>query len=173
MDNKELLVGIEFLEHIVKGYNPITAERIPESDLLRACDIVGRLEDLVRELKKDYDIVTGKVAPSVSTRPNIEVAPNLTISEIAKNIDKVFRLGTNKIRDKITDFLLQENFLILRDCKGKTTKYATEKGKALGIVNENRISSKGQSYNAVVYSVEAQEYILSKLQEILNSDSKK
>lgn len=167
---------IDFLREIAKGFNPITGEKLSGADILRASDVVGRLEDLVRELEKDYFSLLSFVNSDRScenVKPlseSIEVQEGLTISQIAGNINKALPLGKTKITKKLTKFLLNEGYLegVIQPHEKTSTKLATKKGQNLGIVNTLRKYENGTERSIATYSLVAQKFIFENLSKILN-----
>lgn len=177
MDMRWNFECIVFLKEIAKGFNPITGEKISEADILRSCDYVGRLEDLVRELEKDFHIMqsfSNSDKSQENSKPlseRIEVKDGLTISQIAENINKELPLGKTKITKKITKFLLDEGYLEYEPnpLQGKASrKIATKKGEAIGINSSLKNYSHGREYVIITYSLQAQKIIINHIPKIFN-----
>lgn len=165
---------IEFIKEIAKGFNPITGEKFSEADTLRASDVVGRLEDFARELEKDYFcLLSSNNSNSENNKPlseSIKVEENLTISQIAENINEVIPLGKTKITKLLTNFLISNGYLaeILQTNQKKPSKLATKKGEEIGITNVLRQYDSGKERLIAVYSIIAQKFIFENLRTILN-----
>lgn len=162
---------VEFLKIISKGFNPITGEKLSEADILRASDVSGRLEDLVRELEKDYTyyLAFGNSFNS-DTDKNFEIEDNLTISRVAENINQVIPLGKTRITKRLTKFLIENGYLaeILQPNQKRPTKLATKKGEEIGISNVLRQYGNGNETLIAEYSISAQRFLYENLRIILN-----
>lgn len=167
---------VEFLKVIAKGFNPITGEKLSEVDILRACDVAGRLEDLARELEKDYFAMSANVNSEISDdnaklRESIEVREGLTLSDIAKNISKVFNCNAIKIKNILTKFLIEAGYLKKEYYleQRRPTMIATEAGKEIGIENITIKYLSGNTSLRAVYSIKAQKFIFEFIPTIFTS----
>ncbi|MEG1994578.1 MAG: hypothetical protein RR048_06665, partial [Oscillospiraceae bacterium] len=98
----------------------------------------------------------------------------IPISELTKNINVVLEEnGSKKIQYKmLTQWLIKNEYLdeiTLAD--GKTKKELTPKSQEIGITSEHR-TTQFTSYDVILYSSSAQEFILHNLQVIVNEYEK-
>ncbi len=88
-------------------------------------------------------------------------ARSLTISNIAAKLNslaKINGLFNQKISyQEIRDWFMQEDFLSkAKSSEGKEFYTPTEKGSNYGIYFDERVSSRGNTYQVLMYSVDAQ-----------------
>lgn len=165
--------NIEFLRNIAKGYNPFTGKKFSNDDILRNPDVVSRLYELIFELTEFKNkpnkekIKAYNITPDILQTIQINT-PNTTISYIAENVAKATGLGKSAVNTKIREYLIANGYLEVIPTYGENKKFATDLGKSVGITNVETISQLGTKYTNVHYSAEAQQFIISKLPEILN-----
>lgn len=175
MKNLEDMDYIEILDCLAHGINPNTKERIEKDSILRHPDVITALFEGVialgdkykKEKKKRYFVFYPYMDEQIDrTEPSISIKP------FAENIAKVTGLSSNKIQNKILDFLIGNEILVKRqdpEDNYKIKKFATDKGIEIGITNGKYSSNNGKEYHCVYYSVQAQEYVISHLSDILDS----
>lgn len=91
---------------------------------------------------------------------------DVSISEMVCELNKRFvSSDMKKLRlEQIIDFLIERDILSQEDNK----KMPTSKGNLLGVSIKEKINSKSEKYNCIVYDKAAQQYILDHLYEALN-----
>ena len=99
----------------------------------------------------------------------------LSITQLTEDILTQLSITANKqpLFKAIRLWLIERHYLTeLTD--GKHTNLATTNiSKDIGIISEKRISSRGESYTAILYTEQAQEFIYSNIEEIVNWINKK
>ena len=163
--------NIEFLTNIANGFNPYTGEKFSDSDMLLAPKVQERLIELIEELKKDCEYEKSSYG-----KPIPIIAPSTTIQPFAKVISNaLYNAYTfSVIQSKILNYLLDDGKLYFDyeyETSDRMKKFATEEGKKIGITNEITIDPYGRKKHTVVYSVEAQEYIIDNLVKIFKYDN--
>jgi ATP-dependent DNA helicase RecQ len=94
----------------------------------------------------------------------------VSISVVADiiNVDRMSRHLNPITAKKLNDFLVEEELLAnVVDDGGKNARTVTVRGKEKGIVAEDRISEDGRKYQALLYSPEAQQYIIDRCDAIV------
>lgn len=169
-----------YIEKLANGINPLTDEILPDTDIVNNVKIARCLfyvADTLRQVVENGGIHPCK-AKSVKSPFYLDAearkafaysAASIPISEITRRINTLVDAESmNKLNYKhILDWLIDIGFLkIDSDPMGKTMRYPTNKGLALGITVEQRCSQRGP-YTVVVYNQEAQMFILDNLDAIL------
>lgn len=171
-----------FIDKLANGINPLTDQPVPESDLInnvRISRCLFYVSDLLRQMAE-----SGSAAPRKTGRSRIPAFTltlderaafpysdiPLSISEIARRINE---LGDPEKEMKKLPYtaimqwllsagVLEENL----ELNGRRSKRPTRMGEELGISTEMRQTAHGE-YLIVVYSREAQQFILDNLDAIL------
>ena len=178
MINKEkLLIAKEWIEKLANGINPLNDELIKDDDLVNNVHI-SRCLFYVAELLDEI-----KTEPAVERRRRSRQKFYLS-SKDAANIQITFSSGIANFLRLVNGFipadmrplsasqlikwlrnegLLQET---LRE-DGHKTNLPTEKGNRFGIVMEVQKNLEGIEYQRVIYSVDAQRFILSNIESIV------
>ncbi|MDR0836239.1 MAG: DNA helicase RecQ [Tannerella sp.] len=98
---------------------------------------------------------------SQSVISNEPVSISLVADKI--NVDRMSRHLNPITAKQLNDFLVEEGLLAnVMDDRGKNARTVTESGKEKGIIAGDRIAEDGRKYQALLYSPEAQRYIVSK-----------
>ncbi|MBQ8979577.1 MAG: hypothetical protein IJ080_07465, partial [Oscillospiraceae bacterium] len=72
------------------------------------------------------------------------------------------------LRDAITGWFVSKGLLTnSHDSEGRSCKAVTDRSAEAGIVAEHRVGSKGREYDRILYTYEAQKYIIDHLDEIV------
>lgn len=84
------------------------------------------------------------------------------ISDIRDELNHICRRDdVKKIpATRLTEFLVEEGIIVEQKLEGRFGKVTTEKGKALGIMTEKKVSEKGNAYTILMYSVQVQRMIV-------------
>lgn len=175
-----------YMEKLANGINPIDDTEVSENDCINnvrlsrcffyVADVLGKVIENggTTPVRKK----AGTIPFSVTDEQlkNYEFSENpIALSEIAKRINV---LVNNENMKKLTynhlaDWLMSVNMLeYATKSDGTTTKYPTEAGKRLGIAVEKRQSMRGD-YMVVVYSKQAQQFIIDNMDAVLDSIVKK
>lgn len=175
------LNNFDFLICIAKGVNPITGEVFPESDILHNPEISARLFKLAYDLQNEEKEITEKIKKEFKYTEDINnyivICDTAYIGNLASTISRAIEQKTQykifsnvAIQNKINTFLTRQGILEPITTSKNGRKFtATEYGKENGfsVILEPERSENDRI--KVVCSEQAQNYILSKLPEILNS----
>jgi len=180
-----------YINKMANGINPITDKPVDDSDLINNVRISRCLFFVSDVLKKviaenglnrmindqeqqEYD---GKKSKKERFFPDSEKLESFKffkqptfISEFVREINKC-KLN-EKMRNissgRITKWLVNKGFLYIdTDESGKKVKRLTKEGEEIGIIVEKRIGHRGE-YNAVLYSLTAQHFLIDNLEAILS-----
>lgn len=166
-----------YIEKMANGVDPLTDREIPEGDLLNNVRI-SRCLFYVSSLLGQLAAQGGPKSPKKPKLPfslpheaRLEFRPApqpLPISRVADNINSL--IDTEKMEKLsyklISDWLLEAGFLCAVEfANGKTSRCPTREGTALGITTEER-QAPGRNYTVVLYSPEAQQFIVDNLDSI-------
>lgn len=169
--------NFEFLESIANGFSPITGERFAEGDILLDPEVALRLFKLVRELKIEDEILKVNLKNTFKYTPDINasviIKDRIKTSEFAANIKNAIKLvknvevlNTRTIHIKINKFLSERGIL---EPVSQNRFLVSELGMDRGFYTETEPEKSEIDRTKVFLSTEAQQYILSNLEEILNN----
>ena len=177
---KELLQIREYMDKLSNGIDPITNIPFPSDTILNNKKLsiwFKNTSSIIDELlsknihKKDYH----RKNPFTITEEqklNVIISDEpLSISAFVYRINNVVD-NTNMrklVATQITNWLLQQEYLkeIIQD-DGKNIKIATEKANEIGIINVSNKNTNGEVYSVNLYNKEAQNFILYRLNDIVN-----
>lgn len=169
---------------IAEGLNPITGTPATEDMILNNPEIIRNMfmaKEILEAVKRNDGII-GKVSKKNSQDlPYVTQADlnefyyqgDKTITKLVEQINSLFDLSkfrkigyaliTNSL--KLNGYLEEQ-----RDEAGKIISVASEKGNSIGIYSEMRTSMYGRPYMSVVYGKNAQEFIVSHLENIIDGE---
>lgn len=171
-----------YIDKLADGINPLDDTRVGENDVVNQVRIVRCLNyvsDVLSQVigksekprksgirERDKEIFT--ITREQLDRFRYSNAP-VTISEIVNRLSELVDRDRMKrfSSPTITGWLLESGLLYNRiNEKGNTHRLPTEAGKEIGIITELRQGQQGP-YCAVLYSREAQQFILDNFEAIL------
>ena len=170
-----------YLDKLAQGIDPLTNREVPEDDIINNARISRCLfyvSDVLRQVIENGGVIgapakKGALAPyalSFEERSRYTFGDwPLSASQIAQRLNELVDLETmQKLKTtSITKFLLQSGLLFEEEGpSGNKNKRPTEAGRKLGISTQQRMGQNGD-YTAVVYSQEAQQFILDNLDAII------
>ena len=168
-----------YMEKLANGINPIDGSVIPEEDVVnnvRLSRCFFYVADVLRQVIENGGIqepkpvkkqpfalpMSGRTAFAYSREP-------ITASEIVKRINALIdqqAMARFSVTALLEWLLCMEMLEIVSDPQGRLPKRPTPRGQALGIREETRMGMNG-AYMAVVYSEEAQHFIMDNLDAVL------
>ena len=169
-----------YIEKLANGINPVTGQVVPDGDVINNVKISRCLfyvSDLLRQVVENGGISQPKAKIvkqpfqlDYEARKQFRYSESpIPISEIAKRINALISIEKmQKLSYKcLLDWLIESNFLkVIPDANGKVTRSPTHNGTMLGITVEDRQSPRGP-YSVIVYSREAQRFILDNLDGVI------
>ena len=165
IDMEKLVTAKVWIEKLANGINPLNDELVKDDDLINNVHISRCLfyvaELLERRGRKPF-FLSSKDAASIhiSTPNGIANFVKLVNGNIPADMKPLSAA-------QVIKWLRNEGFLqeVLRG-DGHKTNLPTEKGNSLGIYTEVQRNSEGLEYQRVVYSVDAQRFMLNKIEAI-------
>ena len=169
--------NFEFLESIANGYSPITGEKFADGDILLNPEVALRLFKLVRELKTEEEILKVNLKNTFVYTPDINegiiIKDRIKSSEFAANIKNAIKLvknvevlNTRAIHIKINKFLSKQGIL---EPVSLNRFLVSDMGEEKGFYTEIEPEKSEIDRTKVFLTIDAQQYILSNLEEILNN----
>ncbi len=174
-----------YIDKLANGIDPLTDKPAAETDCInqiRVSRCLFYVSDILRQVIENDGFVhnsktAGKASFSISqeelNKYPFEDIP-VTVSIITKKINSLVDLtNMKKLKySSITGFLIKNGFLEEIEVEGnKRIKTPTEQGKTIGIFTEERIGQYG-GYIAILYSREAQQFILDHMEAITEINNK-
>ncbi len=171
----------DYLDKLAKGIDPLTGREVPEGDIIhnvRISRCLFYVSDVLRQVIKNGGIQVrtvknGEKLPFALTIEERRQYPfgdwPATVSVIAQRLNELVDLNNmQKLKTtSITAFLMQSELLFEEESpNGSRNKRPTEAGRQLGISTTVRSGQNGE-YTAVIYSREAQQFILDNLDAIM------
>ena len=171
----------DYLDKLAKGIDPLTGREVPEGEIInnvRVSRCLFYVSDVLRQVIENGGIQVKAVKDSEKAPFALSFEDRsryafgdwpLSASQIAQRLNELVDLETmQKLKTtSITKFLLQSGLLFDEEGSGgKKNKRPTEAGRELGISTQLRTGQNGD-YTAVVYSREAQQFILDNLDAII------
>jgi len=172
-----------YIDKMANGINPIDDAPAADSDMInnvRLSRCLFYVSDILRQVI-DNNGVIGKVksskkafflsADSINDFSFSETP--IPVSEITKRLNDLADLEVcYKLKHSaITNWLISIGALEIRElADGRNTKRPTEQGQMLGISSEKRTGMNGE-YVVVVYSKDAQQFILDNIEAIVTNIS--
>lgn len=173
-----------YMDKLANGIDPITDLELPSdsalnnvrlarcffyvSDILRqVIDNGGTVKPVKQQKRSDFDLPAEKRGALVSAGP-------VSISEFAARINGAIDEGMKKLSTTaITGWLVSKGFLAEdKYPSGKKSRLPTKEGEYIGLSTELRQGQYGEYY-LVVYSEDAQRFVLDNLEEILQNHRNK
>ena len=170
-----------YIEKLANGIDPLSDEAVPENDTINQVRIsrclfyvAGVLEQVIEnggvnekpkkhEKKQAYSIDAASLEQyRFSERP-------ISVSEMVRQLNDLSQADNMKklTYNQVADWLISQGvFVGIAEQSGRKTKRPTEKGALLGITVENRTGQHGP-YTAVLFDLNAQQFIISHLPDIL------
>ncbi len=121
------------------------------------------------KLDKDDNIL----AYILKNKDKINVSPNsVTTTQFAENIMADLGIANQRkvISNSIRSWLTEKDFLCDKtDYRDRSCKDITSNSKLIGITKLDKISSNGNEYYVIIYSEEAQQFVLDNFEEITHN----
>lgn len=173
----------KIMEMLAFGQNPFTGEVLPNDTILNNIDLARSFFFTSRVLS---EIIANGMPKSRSRSSRMDKKPFvITDEQIQASLSPVPQILTNIIRTiksiiqddsmlmprpiNVTSWLVEQGLMekTINPISQKINRLPTEKGNFMGISTENRTSIYGD-YTAVLYSKEAQLFILENIDDILS-----
>lgn len=176
-EKERTIYAKKYIDMLANGINPIDGSTLPDSDIVNNIHIARCLFYVSGLLDRIINSANNKSAKKQPFQINDEEVGRITLSntpiaasELAKRINKAVENSDVKklTYQNITSWLVSINLLEDYTSElGKTKKRPTEDGNRIGISIEQRFSRDNVPYTVVVYSRDAQQFIIDNLQAIV------
>lgn len=175
-----------YLDKLARGIDPLTGREVPEGDIInnvRISRCLFYVSDVLRQVIENGGICvkparkSGKTPFLLSFEERAQYPFSdwpVTVSVIAQRLNEMVDLNTvQKLKTtSLTKALVNFGLLFEEERPGGgKSKRPTEAGESLGIHTVQRVGQNGE-YTAVVYSREAQQFILDNLDAIIALNTK-
>ena len=169
-----------YMDKLAQGIDPISDQEMPEDSVLNNV-----------RLARCFFYVSGVLDQVIANGGNVKKTPKkdfyvteeelrrIAVSQEPTQITQFVDLIMNAINDPdrkkmktttITGWLIEKGFMSKQtDADGKSKRLPTAMGEQIGLIVKLREGQYG-TYQAVLYSEEAQRFLLDHLQEILQSE---
>ena len=177
IDEEKIVTAKVWIEKLANGINPLNDELVKDDDLINNVHI-SRCLFYVAELLSD--VKAGTTAERKSRKKfflSAKDAANISISK-PNGIANFVKLVNGYIPDdmkalsavQVIKWLRHEGLMQeVQKEDGHKTNLPTEDGKKIGITTEIQRNPEGLDYQRVVYSVDAQRFILDNIESIVTS----
>ena len=176
MINKEkLLTAKEWIGKLANGINPLNDELIKDDDIVNNVHISRCLfyvAELLDEIKAGAAVKSKnwkKFYLSSKDAANIHIAASNGIANFIRLVNGYIPAEMKPLSaSQLIKWLRNEGLLqeVPKE-DGHKTNLPTEKGNRLGIITEVQKTPEGLEYQRVIYSVNAQRFILSNIESIV------
>lgn len=155
---------LNYVDSLANGIDPKTGELLDKDSILNRPDVI-RILYSVKEYISEYGPKKAKAdkVDFVLSKTDGIIEPETTVSNFVKKINEINCTEDMKPLSYkvINEWLIKEGYLetSMEDNK----KYPTEKGQQIGLIKTVRRSHLGVPYSVVIFSSNAQKFILDKL----------
>lgn len=178
IDLNKLDVSIEYIKRMAEGRNPINNVVLENDSVLNNPNVIRCfyfIEDVLKQVKE----VDGKIGNKKRKKvfpldhlKNYSYRRDLSITHFVDQINEELDGEQYKKLSypKITGWLKAMGYLdVIEDIEWNEKKtIPSEKGRILGIYTEERESTYGRKYLAVIYDRNAQQFIIDNMENILD-----
>lgn len=175
-----------YIDHLANGINPLDGQPLPDGDIVNNVRISrclfyvsnvlqqviqngGTVEKRTKSPKQPFYLdAIGRSKFQISQKP-------IPITEIRERINRLIDVETmlQLKHQSIISWLMNAGFLAEQPgFDGKMKKYPTEAGNGIGIQLEHRSGIHG-NYDVIVYSSQAQQFLLDNLDAIMEINCQK
>ncbi len=179
IDYNKLISAKKWIEKLANGINPLNDEPVNDGDLINnvhisrclfyVADLLGEIKTGKRYRRRDKSafFLSSKDAENISISTPNGIANFVRLVNGAIPEDMRSLTASQIIKWLRDEDLMQE---VLKE-NGRKTNLPTDKGRRLGITTEVQRNPDGVEYQRVLYSVEAQRFMLSNIESIAASIS--
>ena len=180
VDTEKLETAIIYLQRITEGNNPVNNMPADEDSVINNPNVRRCMEfvkDVLEELKQNDGYIgrkprSRKIKYPLEVLENFQYTGDKTITKFVEQLNDLVDITEfKKISfNPILAWLKDNGYLENGNIEGRTSKctMVTEKGHEIGIMSEIRINNREGKYVYILYGKSAQEFIVSKLGEMLN-----
>lgn len=174
IDTEKLNSAKMWIEKLANGINPLNDELVKDDDLLNNVHISRCLfyvSELLGEIKTGTSVERRSRKPfflSANDAVNIPVSTPNGIANFVRLVNGYIPEGMKSLSAGQTIKWLRNEGLLQEVSKadGHKTNMPTEKGNSIGITTEVQRNPEGIEYQRVVYSIDAQRFMLNNIEAI-------
>jgi len=182
IDMNKLDIAIKYIQRIAEGNNPVSNTPVEEDAVLNNPNVIRCMffvKDVLEEVRRNEGVIGGKKAKTKKEPFPFDLLYKFEYQEdksIAHLLTQIHALAEGMEIKKIspqtiTTWLKNAGYLTVEYSVevGKESTIPTEKGKLLGIYSEVR-TYPSNTYLAVIYNRNAQEFLVNNLEKIVNGE---
>lgn len=176
LDLKLVAHAKDYIDDLARGINPLTKEELREDDAVNQVRISRCLyyvSDVLEAILRN-----GGVRVILEAQPfepeNIDLSQfvfsekPITVSVLVGQINELKPPAMKKLKvTAVTNWLADHGFLRVETINNKNRKRPTQQGVNLGLVERENINEAGIKYFTVLYTPQAQQFILDNLASIV------
>lgn len=168
-----------YIDKLANGINPLDDTPVSEKDIVnnvRLTRCFFFVSDILRQVVENGGVKSSKkkkddrlpFSITLEQLSGYRYEPSPSVTQIVKGINLL--IDTTQYKElsykQVVGFLVDAGVLEnVTDASGRTTKRPTELGRSIGVYTESR-HSQNRDYTAVVYSPQAQKFILDNIDSI-------
>ena len=171
----------KYLEKLANGVNPLTNEEVAENDVVnnvRISRCLFYVSGILGQITSTggFEIKKSEFMLSPQQLANFQYSQDpLTVSEITKRLNQLVNpLQSSTLKNGIiTEWLTQSGMLSNVIINNKMKKRVTDSGRNIGIISEQRVNQQGMPYEAILYDLNAQHFIINNIDAIITLNREK
>lgn len=170
-----------YLEKLANGIDPLTNKEVAENDVVNNVRISRCLHYVTGILKQitttgSFEIQKSEFTLSARQLERFAYSQTpLTVSEITKRLNELADpLQYNTLKNGvITEWLTESGMLTNVVINNKSKKRVTNNGRNIGIISEQRVNQQGSTYEAILYNLNAQHFIIDNIHAVIELNRQK
>lgn len=177
IDEEKIVTAKVWIEKLANGINPLNDELVKDDDLINNVHIsrclfyVAELLSEVKTRTAAERIIRKKFFLSANDAANISISKPNGIANFVKLVNGYISDDMKALSAvQVIKWLRHEGLMQeVQKEDGHKTNLPTEDGKKIGITTEIQRNPEGLDYQRVVYSVDAQRFLLNNIESIVTS----
>ena len=174
IDIEKLNTAKVWIEKLANGINPLNDEPVKDDDLINNVHISRCLfyvAELLGEIQEEPELDRKGRKPFILTSKetdSIQISTPNGIADFARLVNGYIPADMKPLTaSQILIWLRNKGYLqeVIKE-NGRKTNLPTDNGKALGITTEVHRNTDGNEYQKVIYSIEAQRFMLNNIESI-------
>lgn len=179
IDKEKLVTAKVWIEKLANGINPLNDELVKDDDVINNVHISRCLfyvAELLGEMKEGAMVAKTVRKPfslSLTEAVNIPISSPNGIANFVRLVNGYIPADMKPLStSKVINWLRKQGLLqeYLKE-DGHKTNIPTEKGNSLGITTVVQKNSDGIEYQRVVYSIDAQRFVLNHIEALITSQN--
>lgn len=180
MDLRIVARAKEYMDALAKGIDPLSGEVIPEGEVVRQERLMkcffytSKVLDEVLKGKNEKNYVKKEpFHPHLLDYSGFVFSKEpISISELVQRINDCRSVDMQKLkRVGVVNWLVKQGYVKRVEVNGSSRACLSEKSNTIGITEEIRSREDGGTYSVLLYSKEAQQFIVEHLETIVVSEA--